>query len=122
MAQQYGKALGVLSELGPLHLEALLPHVKRGLLGAVENCCHNTFCNAHVFPARKRERLARRLAKYKLAVKAFTDGKQRGRLGGIRALLSQRGSGPILGTVLAATVPIVLSLLEKKLKDSSKKK
>ena len=51
---RYGDQLRVLSQLGPLQLDALLPHLSLGLLGAVDNCCHNCLVNAQAFPSTTR--------------------------------------------------------------------
>jgi len=117
LAEQYGGPLNVLKDLQPVQLDLLLPHLKSGLVGAIDNCCHNCLANPRVLPPQARNILKKKLKKYKNNLSGVLDGERRGTLKQQRAYLYQRGSGAsIIAAALSAAVPLVLDLLSKKKK------
>ena len=114
---RYGDQLRVLSQLGPLQLDALLPHLSLGLLGAVDNCCHNCLVNTQAFPPTTRVRLRRALKKYRTHLVPLMHGQPRGNLRQRTRHLRQRGgfAGAIASAVLSAAIPLLVDAVRKKL-------
>ena len=112
LVKKYGGSLKALQQLGPLQLDLLLPHLKTGLLGAVDACCHNCLVNPQILPPRTRATLRRKLLPYRRELAPVLTGA-RGR--GRRLYLQQSGRGVITSAVLAAAVPLLVDVLSKSL-------
>ena len=75
--QQYLPVLRSLHELGPIDLEALLPHLKANVHRAIQECCHNCLNNIRLFNTETRRTLRRKLAPFKNQLQVNESGKKK---------------------------------------------
>jgi len=117
LARRHGRSLQALNELGPLNLSYVLPHLKTGLLQAIDNCAHNCLGNSGVLPPPVQARLRKQLRPYKAQLGPLLRSEERrGTAHQRTAYLRQRGqaAGAIASAVLSAAVPLLIDLITKK--------
>lgn len=111
--KRYLPLLRVLNELGPINLEAVLPHLKDNVHGVLQECCYNCVRNPQLFNGRTRSILKRKLQPFKKTLLAgvCTNSKKKRKR---QTISRQRGKGVGVATasVLAAAVPLLLEFLK----------
>lgn len=102
-------ALKALKSLGPVKLNAVLPHLSKDLEQSVCECIHNVINNSDVMSDKSKKMLRSKLSPYKKKLNKIgkKHSKQRG------SALSQAGGFPI-ATILGTAIPIIAQLLAKK--------
>lgn len=102
-------ALKVLNSLGPINLQALLPHLNSGLQKSICECAHNVVNNSkNILSSKKIKHLKPKLIKHKSHLKKLTQPKLKSR--DRNNHLIQTG-GSALSEILKVAVPALVGLV-----------
>ena len=103
------EALKSLKSLGPLKLDALLPHLSHNINTSIAECAFNCMYNSDkLMSSRQKTKLKKKLGRNKVALEKLVHGKLPQKV--LKQRLEQVG-GASLNTILAETLPALVSML-----------
>ena len=106
------KALEALNSLGPLKLDAVLPHLSPRMYNNICECVHNCRYNPSIFTTQKQRNVTMRKTKKHAAI--LSKLSRRGTSSKYKQKMIKQAGGIPIAPILAAAVPLLISLISKK--------